>query len=93
MAKGRRDRAAESRRGDRGGWLRAAAAPRRRFLDADEHYAETSVVSGPGMAADTSGRGRRTRPNHRPPDGQMMLPAPEPSVLFPGSFNLMQEGA
>jgi hypothetical protein len=101
MAKGRRDRAAEEDRVSRAIvlWLARAcgvAAPSPGSLfDADEHYAETVVASGaPGMAADTIERlvaGELDRITVQP-DGQMMLSAPQPSVLFPGSFNPMHEG-
>jgi Cytidylyltransferase-like len=101
MAKGRRDRAAEEDRVSRAIvlWLARAcgvAAPSPGSLfDADEHYAETVVASGaPGMAGDTIDRlvaGELDRITVQP-DGQMMLSAPPPSVLFPGSFNPMHEG-
>jgi hypothetical protein len=101
MAKGRRDRAAEEDRVSRAIvlWLARAcgvAAPSPGSLfDADEHYAETVVAPGAaGMAADTIDRlvaGELDRITVQP-DGQMMLSAPPPSVLFPGSFNPMHEG-
>jgi hypothetical protein len=95
MAKGRRDRAAEEDLVSRAIvlWLARAcgvAAPSpRSLLDADEHYAETVVA-----AADTIDRllaGELDRVTVQP-DGQMMLSAPQPFVLFPGSFNPMHEG-
>jgi hypothetical protein len=98
MAKGRRDRAAEEDLVSRAIvlWLARAcgvAAPSPRSLfDADEHYAET--VMAPGIAADTIDRlvaGELDRITVQP-DGQMVLSAPQPSVLFPGSFNPMHEG-
>ena len=98
MAKGRRDRAAEEDRVSRAIvlWLARAcgvAAPSPGSLfDADEPYAET--VMAPGMAGDTIDRlvtGEFDRITVQP-DGQMMLSAPPPSVLFPGSFNPMHEG-
>jgi hypothetical protein len=98
MAKGRRDRAAEEDRVSRAIvlWLARAcgvAAPSPGSLfDADEHYAETVVA--PGAAGDTIDRlvaGELDRITVQP-DGQMMLSAPQPSVLFPGSFNPMHEG-
>jgi hypothetical protein len=101
MAKGRRDRAAEEDRVSRAIvlWLARAcgvAAPSPGSLfDADEPYAETVVAPGaPGMAGDTIDRlvaGELDRITVQP-DGQMMLSAPPPSVLFPGSFNPMHEG-
>src|SRR5215472_8398002 len=66
----------------------SAPSPRSLF-DADEHYAETVVA-----AADTIDRllaGELDRVTVQP-DGQMMLSAPQPFVLYPGSFNPMHEG-
>jgi nicotinic acid mononucleotide adenylyltransferase len=98
MAKGRRDRAAEEDLVSRAIVLSlaracgiAAASPRS-LIDADEHYAETVVA--PGAAVDTIDQllaGELDRLTVQP-DGQMMLSAPQPSVLFPGSFNPMHEG-
>jgi nicotinamide mononucleotide (NMN) deamidase PncC len=76
----------------------AALSPRS-LLDADEHYAETvvpeTVVPETGVAAvDTIDRllaGELDRVTVQP-DGQMMLSAPRPSLLFPGSFNPMHGG-
>src|SRR5437016_4471083 len=105
MAKGRRDRAAEEDLVSRAIvlWLARAcgiAAPGtaalspRSLLDADEHYAE-AVVPETGVAAvDTIDQllaGELDRVTVQP-DGQMMLSAPQPLVLFPGSFNPMHEG-
>jgi hypothetical protein len=98
LAKGRRDRAAEEDLVSRAiiVWLARAcgvAAPSpRSLIDADEQYTET-VVAG-DMAGDTIDRllaGETDRVTVQP-DGQMMLSAPQPSVLFPGSFNPMHEG-
>lgn len=95
LAKGRRDRAAEEDLVSRAIvlWLARAcgvAAPSpRSLLDADEHYVETIVAS-----ADTIDRllaGEHDRVTVQP-DGQMMLSAPQPVVLFPGSFNPIHEG-
>jgi len=95
LAKGRRDRAAEEDLVLRAIllWLARAcgiAAPSpRSLLDADEHYAETVVA-----AVDTIGQllaGELDRLTIQP-DGQIMLSAPQPFVLFPGSFNPMHEG-
>jgi len=95
MAKGRRDRAAEEDLVSRAIvlWLvRAcgiAAASPQSLLDADEHYAETVVA-----AVDTVDQllvGELDRVTVQP-DGQMMLSAPQPVVLFPGSFNPVHEG-
>ena len=98
LAKGRRDRAAEEDLVSRAIvlWLARAcgiAAPSPQSLvDADEHYAETVVAAG--AAVDPIDRllaGELDRVTVQP-DGQMMLAAPPPSVLFPGSFNPMHEG-
>src|SRR5438128_558434 len=98
MAKGRRDRAAEEDLVSRAIvlWLARAcgiAAPSpRSLIDADEHYAETVVA--PGAAVDPIDQllaGELDRVTVQP-DGQMMLSAPQPFVLFPGSFNPLHEG-
>jgi hypothetical protein len=98
MAKGRRDRAAEEDLVSRAIvlWLARAcgvAAPSPRSLfDADEHYAETVVAAGAGVdTIDQLLAGELDRVTVQP-DGQMMLSAPQPLVLFPGSFNPMHEG-
>lgn len=98
LAKGRRDRAAEEDLVSRAIvlWLARAcgvAAPSpQSLLDADEHYAETVVAAA--AAVDSIDRllaGALDRLTVQP-DGQMMLSAQPPSVLFPGSFNPMHEG-
>jgi hypothetical protein len=99
LAKGRRDRAAEEDLVSRAIvlWLARAcgiAAPSPHSLfDADEHYAETVVAAG--AAVDTIDRllaGELDRVTVQP-DGQiMMLSAPQPFVLFPGSFDPLHEG-
>jgi hypothetical protein len=95
MAKGRRDRAAEEDVVSRAIilWLVRAcgiAAPSpRSLLDADEHFAETIIA-----AAETIDRlvaGEIDRVTARP-DGQMVLSAPPPLVLMPGSFNPVHAG-
>jgi hypothetical protein len=105
LVKGRRDRAAEEDLVSRAIvlWLARAcgiAAPSpRSLLDADEHYsetvsAETAVSVDQLLAGDTIDQllaGELDRVTVQP-DGQMMLSAPQPSVLFPGSFNPMHEG-
>jgi Cytidylyltransferase-like len=100
LAKGRRDRAAEEDLVSRAIilWLARAcgiAAPSpRSLLDADEHYAETVYPETGVAAVDTIGQllaGELDRVTVQP-DGQMMLSAPQPFVLFPGSFNPMHEG-
>jgi cytidylyltransferase-like protein len=95
MSKGRRDRAAEEDLVARAIVLCLAhacgvAAPSpRTLLDADEHFAEAV-----GAAADTIDRllaGGLDRVTAQP-DGQLMLSAPPPPVLLPGSFNPVHAG-
>jgi len=98
MAKGRRDRAAEEDLVARAivMWLARAcgiAAPSpKSLLDADEHYAETVVTAG--AAVDTIDQLLAAELDRVTvqPDGQMMLSAPQPFVLFPGSFNPVHDG-
>jgi hypothetical protein len=95
LAKGRRDRAAEEDLVSRAIvlWLARAcgiAAPSlRSLLDADEHYAETEVAAADTIDQLLAGELDRVTVQ---PDGQMMVSAPQPLVLFPGSFNPMHEG-
>jgi nicotinic acid mononucleotide adenylyltransferase len=95
LAKGRRDRAAEEDLVSRAIvlWLARAcgvAAPSpRSLLDADEHYAETVVAAGDTIDRLLAGEHDRVTVQ---PDGQIVLSAPQPFVLFPGSFNPMHEG-
>jgi hypothetical protein len=95
LAKGRRDRAAEESLVSRAIvlWLAracgVAAASPQSLLDADEHYAETVVAAVDPVDQLLAGNVDRVTVQ---PDGQMMLSAPRPSVLFPGSFNPMHEG-
>jgi len=95
LAKGRRDRAAEEDLVARAIvlWLARAcgiAAPSpRSLIDADEHYAETVVAAADAIDQLLAGEVDRVTVQ---PDGQMMLSAPQPFVLFPGSFNPMHEG-
>src|ERR1700693_5910908 len=95
MAKGRRDRAAEEDLVSRAIvlWLARAcgiAAPSpRSLIDADEHYVETGVAAVDAIDQLLAGELDRVTVQ---PDGQMMLSAPQPAVLFPGSFNPMHEG-
>ena len=99
MAKGRRDRAAEEDLVSRAIvlWLARACGvvvpSPRSLLDADEHYAETVLppVDAPTDTIDQLLAGEVDRVTVQP-DGQMMLSAPQPVVLFPGSFNPMHEG-
>ena len=97
LAKGRRDRAAEEDLVSRAIilWLARAcgvAAPSPQSLfDADEHYAETVLAGATADAIDQLVAGELDRVTVQP-DGQMMLSAPQPFVLFPGSFNPMHQG-
>ena len=95
LAKGRRDRAGEEDLVSRAIvlWLAracgiAAASPRS-LLEEDEHYAETVVAAVDTIDQLLAGELDRLTVQ---PDGQMMLSAPQPFVLFPGSFNPMHEG-
>jgi Cytidylyltransferase-like len=95
MAKGRRDRAAEEDLVSRAIvlWLARACgvvAPSPKSLfDADEPYAEAIAASGDAIDRLLAGGVDRITVQ---PDGQTMISAPPPSVLFPGSFNPMHEG-
>jgi nicotinic acid mononucleotide adenylyltransferase len=95
LAKGRRDRGAEEDLVSRAIvlWLARAcgiAAPSpRSVLDADEHYTETVVAAVDRIDQLLAGEHDRVTVQ---PDGQMMLSAPQPFVLFPGSFNPMHDG-
>jgi hypothetical protein len=95
LAKGRRNRAAEEDLVSRAIvlWLAracgVAAASPGSLLDADEHYAETVVASVDAIDRLLAGEIDRVTVQ---PDGQMVLSAPPPLVLFPGSFNPMHEG-
>jgi Cytidylyltransferase-like len=95
LAKGRRDRAAEEDLVSRAIvlWLARAcgiAAPSpKSLIDADEHYAETVVAAADTVDQLLAGEHDRVTVQ---PDGQIMLSAPQPLVLFPGSFNPMHEG-
>jgi hypothetical protein len=95
MAKGRRDRAAEEDLVARAIvlWLARAcgiAAPSpRSLLDADEHFEETVVVTVDTIDRLLAGDLDRVTVQ---PDGQMMLSAPQPLLLLPGSFNPLHAG-
>jgi hypothetical protein len=95
LAKGRRDRAAEEDLVSRAIvlWLAHAcgiAAPSpRSLLDADEHFAETVVATVDAIDRLLAGELDRVTVQ---PDGQMLLSAPRPLVLLPGSFNPLHEG-
>jgi hypothetical protein len=95
MAKGRRDRAAEEDLVSRAIvlWLArgcgiAAPSPRS-LLDADEHFSETVAATVDTIDQLVAGELDRVTIQ---PDGQMMLSAPRPAVLLPGSFNPVHEG-
>jgi hypothetical protein len=95
LAKGRRHRAAEEDLVSRAIvlWLARAcgiAAPSpKSLIDADDHYAEAVVAAVDTIDQLLAGELDRVTVQ---PDGQMMLSAPQPVVLFPGSFNPMHEG-
>jgi hypothetical protein len=95
MAKGRRDRGAEEDlvSGAIVLWLARACgidAPSPcGLLDADEHYAEAALASVDTIDQLLAGGLDRVTAQ---PDGQIMLSAPQPLVLLPGSFNPMHEG-
>src|SRR5207253_458235 len=99
LAKGRRDRGAEEDLVSRAIvlWLARAcgieAPSPRSLLDADERYAEAvaAAVETPGDPIDRLLAGDVDRVTVQP-DGQMLLSAPRPALLFPGSFNPMHEG-
>jgi hypothetical protein len=95
MAKGRRDRAAEEGLVSRAIvlWLAHAcgivAPSPRSLLGADEHFAETVVATVDTIDQLLAGELDRVTAQ---PDGQMMLSAPQPVVLLPGSFNPVHAG-
>ena len=95
LAKGRRDRTAEEDLVAHAIvlWLARAcgvAAPSPHTLcDADEHVAETVVAAADTIDQLLTGGVDRVTVQ---PDGQVMLSAPPPPVLFPGSFNPMHDG-
>src|SRR5262249_17771228 len=95
LAKGRRDPPAEEDLFSRAIvlWLAYAcgiAAPSpRSLLDADEHFAETVAATTDTIDRLLAGELDRVTAQ---PDGQMMLSAPRPLVLLPGSFNPVHAG-
>ena len=95
MAKGRRDRAAEEDIVSHAIvlWLAHAcgiAAPSpRSLLDADEHFEDTVVVAVDTIDQLLAGEVDRITAQ---PDGQMMLSAPPPLLVLPGSFNPLHAG-
>ena len=95
MAKGRRDRAAEEDLVARAIilWLAHAceitAPSPRSLLDQDEHFAEDVTTNVDTIDQLLAGEVDRVTVQ---PDGQMMLSAPSPPVLLPGSFNPLHAG-
>jgi Cytidylyltransferase-like len=95
LAKGRRDRAAEEDLVSRAIvlWLAHAcgitAPSPRSLLDPDEHFSE--MVTATVDAIDQLLAGEVDRVTVQP-DGQVMLSAPCPPVLLPGSFNPLHAG-
>lgn len=95
LAKGRRDRAAEEALVARAIvlWLARAcgiAAPSpRSLLDDDEDFAETLAVAGESVDQLVAGAIDRISVQ---PDGQLLLSAPLPVLLLPGSFNPVHQG-
>jgi len=95
LAKGRRDREAEEDLVSRSIVLFLAracgvAAPSpRSLLDADEEYVETETVTVDMINRLLAGEHNRVSVQ---PDGQMLLVAPPPPVLLPGSFNPLHDG-
>jgi hypothetical protein len=95
MAKGRRDRGAEEDLVSRAIVLFLAhacgiAAPSpRKLLDSDEQFAETVIANVDAIDQLLAGEIDRVTVQ---PDGQMMLSAPLPPVLLPGSFNPLHAG-
>jgi nicotinic acid mononucleotide adenylyltransferase len=95
MAKARRDRAAEEDLVARAIvlWLAAAcgidAPSPRTLLDQDEHFVETIIANVDAIDQLLAGEIDRVTVQ---PNGQMMLSAPPPPVLLPGSFNPLHAG-
>ena len=95
LAKGRRDRAGEEDLVARAIvlWLAAAcgidASSPRSLLDDDEHFTETLIATVDVIDQLLAGGVDRVTVQ---PDGQMMLSAPPPPVLLPGSFNPLHAG-
>ena len=95
MAKGRRDRGAEENLVSRAivlflarGCGVAAPSPGG-LLDTDEAYAETEGETASTIDRLLSGAHDRVTVQ---PDGQVMLSAPSPAVVLPGSFNPLHVG-
>jgi hypothetical protein len=95
LAKGRRDRAAEEDLVSRAIvlWLAhtcgiAAPSPRT-LLDTDERFEETVAATEDPIDLLLAGEVDRVTAQ---PDGQLLLSAPRPLLLFPGSFNPLHAG-
>jgi Cytidylyltransferase-like len=95
LAKGRRDRAAEEDLVSRAIvlWLAHAcgitAPSPRNLLDPDEHFSEMVIATVDAIDQLLAGEVDRVTVQ---PDGQVMLSAPCPPVLLPGSFNPLHAG-
>ena len=95
LVKGRRDRGAEEDLVSRAIvlWLAHAcgivAPSPSSLLDADEYFAETVVTTVDTIDRLLAGELDRVTVQ---PDGQMVLSAPPPPVLLPGSFNPVHAG-
>ena len=95
LAKGRRDRAAEEDVVSRAIILSLAIAcgvagpSPRSLLDADEHFSENVGATVDSIDQLLAGEFNRVTVQ---PDGQMVLSAPSPLLLLPGSFNPLHEG-
>ena len=95
IAKGRRDRAAEEDLVAHAIvlWLARACGVTtpspRDLLDADEHFAEAIVPTADSIDQLVAGELDRVTVQ---PDGQLLLSAPPPLVLLPGSFNPVHDG-
>lgn len=95
LAKGRRDRGEEEDLVSRAiilflakGCGLAAPSPRS-LLDADEHFEETAVAAEDAIDRLLAGALDRVTAQ---PDGQMVLSAPRPGMVMPGSFNPIHAG-
>ena len=95
FAKGRRDRAGEEDLVARsivlwlGRGCGVAVPSPKSLLDADEHYAEAIVEAKDAVELLVAGDLSRVTAQ---PDGQLLLQAPAPPVLLPGSFNPVHDG-
>ena len=95
LAKGRRDRAGEEDLVARAIvlWLAhgcgVTAPSPRDVLDADEHFEESNVTETDPIDRLLSGEVDRVTAM---PDGRLVLSAPRPGLVFPGSFNPLHDG-